>query len=949
MPIRLKPACLALVILACASLALPGRAQKSDTRREQAALAEDQALLQRQLSRLRATMEALAQRFDTEGRTHAAKLLRDGLKHIDERAAERGSKTLEELMTTAHSSLESGLSVQAIETQEAVVKGLERLYAILTDRQGLEDLEKSLADLKEIQKELAQLADREQALRQHTKELGEKAQSPEQIALEAGIQKAIEAQRELLSKTESQGRTSNQLEMEALQKALDELIQREATDRSVLEAWKPDEKRALEQAAPRLAQANEHAARAQRLSQAAAELRAASRAERAEDADSQALQRDMDRAAEREERHQRAASDPAAAKTAEAFKGASEDLRKSGAEAGARNRTADSIEKRADDLSRAAAEEDAAAKSAEEAAKAELAALKDESTAAGRVAQSVRKALEKSARASPSAPEQKPGEADPSDGADEEKRLSEAQKSREDGQRALNAGLDDMRMLKQALSSSQAQASQEAQRLKRGLESLPQGASREGQDAAEKLDAAARAQETAAEKAGKEQSSEAAQAAQAAEKALQQAREALAKMTARNAAEKAQSAEEKALAEEQKTLAAKMDDLERAAQESSLTPQAKEEAKAALEGAQQAMQKSAQSLSQGQSSKSASAQNQALDELQKAAESARSGTELKRPEDKARAKQLSEEQEKIRQKLLELAQRNQKRDAAQPMPSLDKAEGSAAQAQESLDQGDLQQSQESEEDTEREMRQAMRELSQEEEQYQKLRQEELLFKIAGEVKSLIEEHRREMRATREVDAGRKGDERATHTQRLRLRKIAKSEETLGAHAGEIHKAILAESSVVFAEVLDQARRDLERLGRDMGEAGDYQSGERVQALQQDVEQSLQWLSEALESEKERRRQEQQQQQDDPQKNQDAQNRLVPDVAELKLLRRLEVETLDDLTQMQRLHPELTASGEIEPLVLEDLARLAHRHQRTSDLFQQFRKRLGLPDPEVQQQ
>ena len=76
--------------------------------RERAALAEEQALLQRQLARLRQSMELLAGRFEAEGRAHAAKLLRDGLAHISERVAEQDTKTLDELMSGAQTNLEAG-------------------------------------------------------------------------------------------------------------------------------------------------------------------------------------------------------------------------------------------------------------------------------------------------------------------------------------------------------------------------------------------------------------------------------------------------------------------------------------------------------------------------------------------------------------------------------------------------------------------------------------------------------------------------------------------------------------------------------------------------------------------------------------------------------------------------------------------------------------------------
>jgi hypothetical protein len=264
----------------------------------------------------------------------------------------------------------------------------------------------------------------------------------------------------------------------------------------------------------------------------------------------------------------------------------------------------------------------------------------------------------------------------------------------------------------------------------------------------------------------------------------------------------------------------------------------------------------------------------------------------------------------------------------------------------SLDAGDTDEAQSSEENAERKMREAMQQLSEEEEQYQKLRAEELLFKVAEQVKAMLEGHRELMKETVEIDGARKPGEPATHTQRLRLRKLAKNEEGFAARAAEVEKAIRAEESLVFAEVLDEAGRDLLRVAKDLGEEGGYQSGDRVQALQQDVEQGLSWLYDALQIEKERRRQEQSQSSQGNQ--QKGKNRLVPDASELKLLRQLEVENLDSLEKFKAAHPDIPEGRETDPLLLEDLARLANRHQRTSDLFEKFRKRLGLPDPPSQE-
>ena len=121
-----------LLLLVCTSTLAPARAAaRQGETRTQSSLAEDQALLLRQLKRLRSTMELLAQRFDAEGRKHAAELLRQGLKHLDERRPEFGDKTLEELMSASQQNIAAGMSVQALETQQRVIEALEKLYRIL--------------------------------------------------------------------------------------------------------------------------------------------------------------------------------------------------------------------------------------------------------------------------------------------------------------------------------------------------------------------------------------------------------------------------------------------------------------------------------------------------------------------------------------------------------------------------------------------------------------------------------------------------------------------------------------------------------------------------------------------------------------------------------------------------------------------------------------------------
>jgi hypothetical protein len=173
-------------------------------------------------------------------------------------------------------------------------------------------------------------------------------------------------------------------------------------------------------------------------------------------------------------------------------------------------------------------------------------------------------------------------------------------------------------------------------------------------------------------------------------------------------------------------------------------------------------------------------------------------------------------------------------------------------------------------------------------------------------------------------------------------------------AGEIATAIEEEASLVFAHILREVERDLARIASDLDETGNWQTGQRVQSLQEDVAESLGWVLEALQEEQRRRREEAERRQREGQQPQDEEqqdpgqqrDRLVPDVAELQLLRRMEVETLDRLDRLLLLNPELTEPGaDVDPTVLDDVLRLAERHERTTQLFETFRARMGLPPPE----
>ena len=78
-------------------------------------------------------------------------------------------------------------------------------------------------------------------------------------------------------------------------------------------------------------------------------------------------------------------------------------------------------------------------------------------------------------------------------------------------------------------------------------------------------------------------------------------------------------------------------------------------------------------------------------------------------------------------------------------------------------------------------------------------------------------HRVQMQETRDLDATRKA--RPSRSEKIRLRNISREEEALATRIDGIVEAIRAEGTMVFAEVLDRAARDLRRVVKDLSDAG----------------------------------------------------------------------------------------------------------------------------------
>ena len=906
---------------------LSGLPQDVDTSKEKTGIAEEQDLLFRQLQRLHGTMENLHKRLVAEGRTHTAELLEKGLEELEARLTEGDEQdgeggTLQERMERTRAAIHEGMLVYSIDQQNKIIARLERLLDILQDRENLDALEERIEELRELQEALGGLADRESKLREETEKLREEASNEEQRNLEAELSEMIARERELLAQNESLGRESGTMELENLERELAALIAAQRTDRQVLAAWNPDDAATIAAAEAALEEARRAEARGTRLRDAAESLRAAARALRSENPD--ALREEMEEmlrdAADRARRHARITKDDAAERAAAGFNAAE---RAFGDQEMSDDERAAVLETEADELAAAGEGERDPAQAARQRAEEALAGLSEEQDAARASTEPIRRLLEEARRG------EEAGDAE------------RAQDATEAAARAMTRARTGFEMLGEALSASQSQLSERAARLERGLETMPAGQSEAGKAATEALREAREAMAEASEAARNEQAAEAATAAQEAQEALERAQQQL--QATREEAMGSAAEQTRSLAAQQNEAASQTRGMSGKTAQGSMSPQAQEAVEQALEEAAQSMEQATEELSEGRSASAAGSQRDALDRLQEALREAREGVTPSSPEDQARAEELAQEQERIREEMLDLARRIEERENAAPTPSMDRAQEAAQEASEALSQNDLSEAEDREEEAEQELRRTQDQLEEEEEQYQRLRQEEALFRIAEEVRALAEGHLEQMRQLAELDAERPERSDPTRAQKLRLRRISRDEGAHASRAGEIAEAIEAEQALVTAQLMRDIQDDMERIARDISQEGGFQTGDRVQARGRDVLENLEWLAEALRQEQQRRQQDQQQQQQQ-QQQQNQPPPLVPDATELKLLRRMEIDLQESVRELRSLYPELKEAAAADEMVLEDITRLAVRHERITALFQAMRERLGLEAP-----
>lgn len=953
-------------------------------------LAEEQLRIQRAIDRLESTMESLARRLESEGRSQAVELLRAGLAKLRARDDVKGTGTIEERMRQIEEALKRGESMRALEEQNRLVKELEELLAILLDRKSLEKLEDQLEFTKKAIEDIQSLRQEERRLLQETERAKDASKSKDEADVSRKLDSLLERQRNLDARMRTEERDSGTAEMERRLRDLEELIR---AQRAVIQSL---------------------ARRGSELDPSA--VKAGELADAGDEAMRNLEERDRARAAARTARNlvssaKALAETPQGGESAERdFRDGMEDLASQArAEADqlraqAQGAPADSplakseaeLAKLLDELAKQlAATGDAkgadARKKAMAAAAAAAEALERTANTAGvKAEKSVDSLAAKAAEAMQLEPDaESPARASLDAAAENAKAAVEARERSDEGSvpRFVQAARDLARAAARAAKSAgkpealarrERELADEAERLARALRAASQTA--DSKAAAESLTGAKAALDDAASALDRQDREERARAARAEanparsadpkaagegapetpagaessapapfpEEARARASEGLRMLeaardaAARDAKARAESRGPRrdALVQEQEGLAREASELARdiaGRQETGgLTPEQSRSAGESVREASEQMQQSARSAGSNQSRESSKARQEAERNLEEAKEALRRNRATSE-ETRKLAKDLAQRQEEIRKRILELAQRLKERPNVPRPRSLDDAVQSARRAEEALDEGDLDTAEVQEEKTEKFLDTASEEIEKEQRRFLRLKQEELLFRVGEELAAMEKEHDQVRRETGEIDSMRRSGD-LPRAERVRVLRLSRSERALAERAATIAEALEKEETRVFADSMRACEEDLTRVGELMGE-DPYRTDSFVRVIQDDVAKRVSRLKDALRNEAKRRRDNPQERNDQNQGN-GGQGKppLVPGIAELKMLKLLE----DDLAERTLRLLEMAKHSEgFDSLLRSELNRLASRHSRLTELFVGFKTQLDL--------
>jgi hypothetical protein len=218
-------------------------------------------------------------------------------------------------------------------------------------------------------------------------------------------------------------------------------------------------------------------------------------------------------------------------------------------------------------------------------------------------------------------------------------------------------------------------------------------------------------------------------------------------------------------------------------------------------------------------------------------------------------------------------------------PSVQKASENQKQAGQSLGQQKPSEANKDQKDAEKNLEDAKKDLADAIQKEQDAAQEQALAQIEVMLRKILESQKRLSTGTKETHAKAKPDGKFERTESVRLADLADGEGKLAEDTQGIAKLLDDEgTTIVFPSVLRDIREDMAKTQELLAS---LQPGVLTQGIQKEIEDRLQEMVDALQKELSDRRQKDQQK--DGKSPPGGKQPLVPPIAELKMLRSLQVQ------------------------------------------------------------
>ncbi len=297
-------------------------------------------------------------------------------------------------------------------------------------------------------------------------------------------------------------------------------------------------------------------------------------------------------------------------------------------------------------------------------------------------------------------------------------------------------------------------------------------------------------------------------------------------------------------------------------------------------------------------------------------------------------KELADRQKELEDKARDLMRRLRDLPYKKPLGHLSDAAQKMGSAARNLGGRHGEQAETDEEDAAGYLKKALKEMKREEQKYQDIRQQEVLFRVKQELETLKSEQDEINRKTKAFDMEREEGVELRRSQRKNLLDMAERETGIRERVIAVKGKIEEDGATVFSWVLDRNRDDLDEV---IDSLKRKRTGRMVQAIQKGISRRFDELLSALREELKRRMEASGTSGKKPDRKQPPP--LVPPVAELIMIRTMEEGALMRLEELIARDPALR-ENKADPVRRELIRRMASEHADITELFDKILEQAG---------